>query len=647
MPNPEQSSQPDNRIATEPGDDIQATVEQAQNVAIGKNIVQNIAQNISARLDLPPWLVYALAATLFAALGLAIWLMVLTLGEGIPVTLRTAVAPTTAIIPTPPPCPPGRQCVLVADFAPAGDDLAGEITRKIRATLDNQALLSPDAFAVAPVTVVTGTAAAQQLAGQQAALVIIWGQIFRELKELNIHFALSEQFGVDESHTMRPYRVHYFEALTQQLVCEGDCFSDAASLRAVLDQISTVIAYTAAGMLHYAADQPETASDHFQAALFCSGQIDQMPSLPQLPLCLGGDPERQIQPIEGFNPAAVYYYAGKAGILAGDYALAIDYLQEAARRNVQDPAAWIAIATAYQSWLNQDDAPQAGEALAQASQRLAALADEMPALQTPQQGAAVDYELGFVAELANDLATAQEQYAAAAAGFGGDDPAAYVALVALGRVQQAAGQRDAAVATLQQAVGLDPGAPWAYLELAQAYRNDRRLAEEQIAAADRSPATQAYVPIVHGELCEVWQDDLCATQAYERALAIRPRSGWLHSRVGDYYRLRQNWVQAAVHYENAVRLRPHDPWAHERLAFAYLQQGKAAEAAHHYALSLDEYSHPETRLPERYCMLGQAQHAAQQLPAALASYQACLAGLPAGEQRSLVEGWIAQIEAQP
>jgi tetratricopeptide (TPR) repeat protein len=115
--------------------------------------------------------------------------------------------------------------------------------------------------------------------------------------------------------------------------------------------------------------------------------------------------------------------------------------------------------------------------------------------------------------------------------------------------------------------------------------------------------------------------------------------------VGDYYGLRQNWAQAAVHYENAVRLRPHDPWAHERLAFAYLQQGKYAEAAQHYALSLDEYSHPETRLPERYCMLGQAQHAAQQLPEALASYQACLAGLPAGEQRTLVEGWVAEIEA--
>ena len=35
------------------------------------------------------------------------------------------------------------------------------------------------------------------------------------------------------------------------------------------------------------------------------------------------------QPIAGFNPASIYYYAGKAKILIGDYQTAIAYLQQA------------------------------------------------------------------------------------------------------------------------------------------------------------------------------------------------------------------------------------------------------------------------------------------------------------------------------
>ena len=44
-------------------------------------------------------------------------------------------------------------------------------------------------------------------------------------------------------------------------------------------------------------------------------------------------------------------------------------------------------------------------------------------------------------------------------------------------------------------------------------------------------------------------------------------------------------------------------------------------------------------------MLGQAQKEAALLDKAKASLQLCLDGLEDGDQRTLVEGWIAEIEA--
>lgn len=554
-------------------------------------------------------------------------------------------------------CPAERRCLLVADFAPATHPLAAELTRKIKAELDNQERLSPNIFAVRHAGAVTDAEAARQLASREQALVVVWGEIFSQLKEVKIFFAVTDQLGVGESHQVRPYRAEFFASMAQQLACQQRCFEDASTVSSTVDQISTVIAYTAAGLLHYANDQPEAADRDFTTALLCSGQPVDLtvtdPAVTSLtpvtvtstlsttavvPACATD------KALAGFNPAAIYYYAGKAKILVGDYGTALAYLQRAALVNPQDPAAPLAIATAYQSWLNQDDAPQAQAALTQARQRATALRAELLPQGAFQQIAAVDYELGLIAELAGDRPTAQAKYAAAADGFGRSNSAAYVALMALGRVQRTARQVETAIDIFGQAMNLDKNVPWAYLELAQVYGAERLKAETQLQAARQVAPNQPAVAIVEADLCERLQDYACAEAAYTRALDQRPTSGWLEGRVGDFYRLREDWEQAATHYELAVQARPNDTWAHDRLAFAYLQLGNYAEAAQHYALTLD-LSHPQNRVAVRYCALGKAQDLAGEPQGALDNYQKCVTGLTDAAQREAVEKRITAIVA--
>lgn len=560
--------------------------------------------------------------------------------------------------PAPSLCPADRRCLLVADFAPTDHPLAVEITRKIKTELDSQEHLSPHIFAVRQSEAVTTVDAARQLATREQALVVVWGEIFTQLKELKIFFALTDQFGVDESREMRPYRAEFFGATSQQIDCQQQCFENVTTLGTTIDQISVVVAYTAAGLLHYANDQPEAANRDFKAALLCSGQpIDLTLTDPAitpiapvtlthtlsissaLPDCFTD------QAIPEFNPVAIYYYAGKAKIRIGDYMTAIAYLQHAATLNSKDPAIPLAIATAYQSWLEQEDSLQVKDYLNQARQRANGLRIELLPQGVPQQIAKIDYELGLIAELAGDLQTSLEKYAAAADSFGRRNPDAYVSLIALGRVQRMAKQVEASIETLQQALDLDSSVPWAYLELAQVYAADRTQAEIQLQAARQVAPNQSAIAITEADLCVRWQDFACAEAAYTRVLEQQPNSGWLQGRIGDFYRLsKENWEQAATHYELAVQMRSNDPWAHDRLAFVYKQLGNYADAAKHYGVTLD-LLHPQNRIAEYYCELGQAQELVEQPQAALVNYRICVDGLKDEAQRAIVKEWIATIEA--
>ena len=653
------------QTATE-GDVIHASVgANAQNVAIGKRTVQIIID----KLNLPPWLLYIMAASFVIAITVLLWLAI-RLAIGVPVIVQ----PQQTTAPGPPAqrhCPTTQPCLLLADFDPIGNALADSITGQIRDTLQQPSLITPTTFAIAPSNMITAAFVAQDVVAREGALMLIWGNISTEFEKVIIYFALTDQLGIDDARTIRPYRVHYFDSLTQQISCTGACFADLNRVRTLIDKLSAIIAYTAAGMMHYANDQPEAAVTAFTQALTCAGEPlpSTLPLTTTQPVRVPSGrgfasqavnsftaipcPSQQaaLQPIDGLNPAALYYYAGKAQILAGNYRTAIDLLQRAADRNPQDPAAQIAIATAYQSWLDQDDAPQVLAALALAESKTRALRDSLVTSQAPPaELAAVAYELGLITELTDNWAVAASEYITAVNKFGDDNPDAYVSLVALGRVQRLAGNIDAAKTALEKATELDGTAPWAWLELAQVYGSDQPQAKAQVERARQVAPDQAYIDIVEGDRCAAWQDFACAQKAYARALAKRPQSGWLYDKVGEFYQPdeaslpHQSWAKAADYYQQAVKWRPHNPWTQERLAFALFQTGAYAASAEHFALSLAQ-SHPDTLVAGRFCMLGQAQKEAALLDKAKASLQLCLDGLEDGDQRTLVEGWIAEIEA--
>lgn len=549
--------------------------------------------------------------------------------------------------PAPRPCmDDNRHCVLIAHFEPRDNELAAEIVRKISTELTAGNLLPSDQFNVQTIDALQGADQAQQLATQSQAQIIIWGQLFPQLQELKINFALTNQLGVGQSNQLRPYRVQAFAPLAQSLTCAGACFA-ADSLRQVLDQLSTVVAYTAAGMLHYGLDQPEAADQAFGVALYCSGELVDPQTLVKSKVACNQDLD-----IEGFSAGALYYYAGKAKILTGDYATALTYLEKAAAQSPTDPAPLIGIATLYQSWLDQGDMALINDALAEATRRTNTLRTELVNRNAPNAAlAAVAYELGLIAELQRDWAGAERNYATAIETFGAKHQAAYLSYIALGRVQRLAGKLDKADATLAQAHDLDPTVPWALLELAQLHQADRAIAEPLVASARAIAPNQAYVDLNEAQLCTIWAAFDCAAAAYQRAAAQRPNSGWLAGRIGDFYRPdaarlpHQDWAKAAEYYAMAVQQRPNDPWAHERFAFALYYQGEYAAAAEHFAVSLQDLSHPASQLAERYCNLAQVQLAAVQLTAALENAQICREKLVNPELRTAVAALIAQIQA--
>jgi tetratricopeptide (TPR) repeat protein len=399
-------------------------------------------------------------------------------------------------------------------------------------------------------------------------------------------------------------------------------------------------------MLHYGLDEAEAADQAFGVALYCSGEPVDPQRLDLTKVICNPDLN-----IEGFSAGALYYYAGKAKILTGDYATALTYLEKAAIASPLDPAPHISIATLYQSWLDRETGPEISAALHEAIRRTNALRNALVNRNVaPAELAPVDYELGLIAELQRDWATATRHYTLAIEEFGAHSQAAYLTTIALGRVQRQAGTIDEADATLQQAHELDPTAPWAALELAQLYPAARATAEAFLATARSVAPNQAYVDIIEAELCAAWQEFGCATSAYQRAEEKRPNSGWLAGRIGDFYRPageslpHQSWANAAGYYARAVQQRPDDPWAHDRLAFALFYQRNYAEAANHFAVSLHQLSHPQSQVAERYCNLAQVQQAALLFDDALENAQTCLNKLQNPDLQASVEALIAQIQ---
>ncbi|MFZ4661547.1 MAG: tetratricopeptide repeat protein [Caldilineaceae bacterium] len=546
-------------------------------------------------------------------------------------------------------CPPARICILVADFLPANNITAQTITRDIQqeiTTVLNQA--APDHYILRTGIKVTDVESAQEWAREDGALLVVWGEVSETSQKLRIQFELVDLLDVSESRRVRAYRAQplLYDPIGQQVECFNCFYADIAADTA---QRTRLIAYTTAGLVNYVQGRPEEARVAFVAALACAGEpLDELVHAAVITalqaVCMPSVAQANWQ------PGLLYYYLGKSLVLQGNYALGIDALQRAAKDNEYDPAVWIGIGSAYQNWLAQPKVPLAIAALAQAASLSEALRKALP----PSEWGAIAYNLGLTYELSGDFLQAETHYTAAVNRFGTDNVRAYISLVALGRVQRIT-DSDKARATLQQALTLDPSAPWAYLELAYLDTTDRSRALQHLRqVADQAP-DEAYIAITKAELCEKWwrdnkqQDDFaCVEAAYTQALTQRPDSGWLHSQIGEFYLPTnpvlpgQSWEQAVDHFQQAVALRPNDPWAHERLAYVLLNQQAYAEAIEQYEQTI-ALSYNGVAPAHIYCNLGIAQQRHSMMVEAQQSYQRCAELATTPEQADQAEQLLKAI----
>ncbi len=513
----------------------------------------------------------------------------------------TAYATRSLWLPQPH-CLPDQTCLLIAAFGPANEPKANEIT----AALEQELRGILDAASVTDVAIVRSRSvadgqAAQVLATDEGSLLVIWGRVFASENKTRIYFELADRLGVGESGQVRPYRAEPlgYDPVAGRLECTA-----CIDITGEVTQRTHVIAWFALGLAHYTAGQPEAAQPSFLAALHCAGEEVARALLPVRPDCA---PPDKADPAE---TALIRYYLGKSYVLQGDYGQGIAHLTGTAQANPNDPGVWIAIGEAYTNWY--------GDALANPPLAAAAFANAEQAvrrLPPATLGTERAFALGLIDELQGEPAAALTEYRKAVDNFAADDPGGYVSLLALARAQAETGQPGDAEATLRRAADLLPDAPWAHLELARLLADDRAGAEALIERARRAAPDEAYVSITQAELCVVWGDQACAAEAYTQALQLRPNSGWLHSRVGDFYLptsppvAGQSWEEAESHYRIAVELRPADPWVHQRLGYVLLNFGKNSEAAAEYATAIRLL--PDDLPPgELGCTLAEAQRRA-------------------------------------
>jgi tetratricopeptide (TPR) repeat protein len=551
-------------------------------------------------------------------------------------TAQSSFTPTLVA----PVCPPQRLCVLVARFAPEENETASQFTTKIvqeiRTVLDATAT---ERFAVETASPIRDPEAARRLARAAGALLVVWGQVFTALEQevrVSVNFQVTDLLGVGEAQTTRPYRVQplLYDPLAGYCT---NCFYLEASQR------TNVVAYAVAGLVHYVQQRPRQARHDFLAALYCVGVLDKRAAEQILrlvqPMCT---PPTTPWP---WDPGLLYYYTGKAYYLEGDYQAAKVYLEQAATHNQDDPAAWIALATLWQEWLDRPAAQEAQAALRRAEEKATGLLGQVePALR-----AVVYFERGFARELAANVHGAQEDYQAAAEGLTATDESPYVAWIALARAQRMASDPVAARSTLTDAVALAPELPWAYLELALLDQKERTAAERWLQeAAERAP-DEASVAMIRARLCKIWQDYACAGEAYAQALKQRRESGLLYLEVGDFYLPsvsplpHQNLEQAEIYYQKAAQeLRPNDPSAHQRLANALSQRQAYSEAIERYRRVIELVS-ADAEAATYYCDIGHLQKASGLSADARASFQQCVDLASADELRQKAQQWLADL----
>lgn len=299
---------------------------------------------VSSLIELnQPWQIPVTVAIWLLALGLALWLTIAkerNLPLPVPSTwLRPQVLVRTGtllvvllaviyfvprLIPPSPACPADQQCILLAEFSPAGEqaqaitnDLTNELQRVVQAA-------SADNLIVVNTEAVTTQAEAQALAEREQALLIVWGVVRTDENRTVINFEMADLLGIAESTTIRPYRVEpmQYNPVDGRIECQ-----QCMSLSGEGTRQANIVAYTAVGLTQYVGGQTSAARQSFAAALSCAGDPlgEEFLNTPQSP-CEPGEPLAD-------TPALLHYYLGKSLAMQGSYARGIEIMQMAAAAN--------------------------------------------------------------------------------------------------------------------------------------------------------------------------------------------------------------------------------------------------------------------------------------------------------------------------
>ncbi|MEZ4869934.1 MAG: effector-associated domain EAD1-containing protein [Caldilineaceae bacterium] len=531
-------------------------------------------------------------------------------------------------------CQPSQVCILVAKISPESDRSAQQFSKILYDEIYKALKVSNDPnIDIFQVAALEDPKQVEELAKKEKANLIIWGQVFRDYDKprLKIEFKLVDQLGIAESANVRSERVEPFgyKYIDQEIECTSCEFED---IHDIAIEHAKIVAYTAVGLANYVQGDPENAYYNFEKALYCAGDASEeiAKKYEQDVKC---SPQKQH---EDWNPGLLWYYLGKSFILQGNYKDGIACLTIASNFNSIDPAVLIAIAEAYQQWLSQPTAPIALEYFKRAEERLNELLDSS---YPPAQQISLIYDQGIIHELQEDYVSAAQHYQDAVVRLGEDNISSYISQVSLGRMQRKIQSLTKAEQTLYKASQLIKDSFWANLELARLYQDINRPNDADTMLNEAKQWSQdGSIYITQAEICQqrwhmaqesVEEDYYCAVDAYEQALKLKRFSGWLQSRVGDFYKPTdppvrgQRWALAEEHYKEAQRLRSKDPWVHEKYAYVLLNLHKYQEAVNQYQEAVNLFYEDYVATSGFYCAFGKAQEGHGNTTEARKNYEKC------------------------
>ncbi|MEM7537548.1 MAG: hypothetical protein AAF639_35590 [Chloroflexota bacterium] len=554
-----------------------------------------------------------------------------------------------------------RPCLLVADLAAGSDGRGGthnETAQKIVKRLVGE--LEDDSSTVHVATITTpvdSVEEAKQMLRKTGAWLLLWGDLTiaspdeHITSQLKLYITLTDQLGIDGATTIRPERtepltyshftidINCGENINQPSAQPSAQTSTTCDLTTPVEPYLDIIHNVAIGLLRYADDKPEEAVGWFEGALeivehdlhldlreVATNTLDAQ-TIPSDPAKVNAslDDITCTSPIrrstKHFDTSLLHYYTGKAHILRGSYERALHHLAYAVTEQPCDPATWFAIAELYHRWIGSSNSMMPDEVV-MALDKAKDAADILHGSTDYQdQHLAIGYQRGLIEEFRGDIYThthadatlSKAHYHAAADHYRAalrtipapaNDPRTYVTYITLGRVLRKLGDKDTAHNLFHHAQVIDSRAPWAYLEKARTLADNRVEAEQLLAQAEMVAPKQMAVALTRAELCAVaWQDQECAIHAYHKAESLKPGSGWLHSKIGDFYRTAYDppwWRKSVEHYAQVERLRPDDPWTHVRLGEALFYRGEFVAAAESFekAMSLSyAEAYAETHSP--------------------------------------------------